>query len=67
MPSGGYQMNKMKGYVEDPELHDEDDPAYQEEMFELFRTLDWKPEDLADQKYAAKYAEWLKTASRQEK
>ena len=55
-------MDEMQGYVEDPELQDENDPAYQSEMFEVFRVLKWKPEDLIDQKYAAKYAEWLKTA-----
>ena len=56
-------MDKMKGYVEDPEPQDENDPEYQEEMFRLFRTLKWKPEDLADKQYATKYAEWLETAS----
>ena len=55
-------MDDMKGYVEDPELQDDDDSEYQEEMFELFRMLKWRPDDIADQKYAAKYAEWLKTA-----
>lgn len=56
-------MDKIKGYVEDPELQDENEPGYQEEMFELFRMRKWKPEDLIDQSYAAKYAAWLKTAS----
>ena len=45
----------------DPELHDENDPEYPEEMFEIFRVLGWKPADIRDPDYAVKYAEWLKT------
>ena len=45
----------------DPELHDENDPEYREEMFETFRVLGWKPADIRDSDYAVKYAEWLKT------
>jgi len=49
-------------YNEDPELHDENDPEYQQEMFRIYQSLGWKPEDLHDREYAEQYAEWLKTA-----
>lgn len=49
----------MKGYVEDPELQDENDPEYQEEMFQLFKYLGWKPEHIKDVKYAKLYEKWL--------
>jgi hypothetical protein len=47
----------------DPEPLDEDDPEVQEEMFELHKYRNMKPEDLhgATPEYRAKYAEWLKT------
>jgi hypothetical protein len=35
-------------YNEDPELHDENDPEYQQEMFRIYQSLGWKPEDLHD-------------------
>ncbi len=52
---------KHREYVEDPEPGDENDPAYKLEMFETFKEMGWKPEDLTgDPKYAAEYAVWLK-------
>ncbi len=33
-----------------------------EELFETARCLGWKPEDMKDREFAAKYREWLKTA-----
>jgi hypothetical protein len=59
-------MDELKGYSEDPELPDENDPEYQQEMFEIFRTLGYTPEDINDSQYAQKYAEWLKTAPPEE-
>ena len=50
-------------YNEDPRLHDENDPEYQQEMFRTFQSLGWEPENLRDREYAEKYAEWLKTAT----
>jgi hypothetical protein len=50
-------------YDEDPELHDENDPEYQQEMFRIYQSLGWRPEDLHDRAYAEQYAEWLKTAT----
>jgi hypothetical protein len=56
-------MSDLDGYDADPELGDENDPEYKEEMFRSFRHMGWKPEDIAtDPVYAAEYAEWLKTA-----
>ena len=52
----------VKGYVDDAELGDENDPEYQEQVFEIFQARGWKPEDLIDGEYAGKYAEWLKMA-----
>ncbi len=44
----------------DPELHDENDPAYKEEMFETMKAMGWKPERITnDPKCAKEYAEWL--------
>jgi len=52
---------KNREYLEDPEPHDENDPEYKEEMFETFKYMGLKPEDLRqDKKYAAEYAAWLK-------
>jgi hypothetical protein len=44
----------------DPELGDENDPEYQNEIFEILRQSGTKPEDLPDPKEAALYAKWLK-------
>jgi hypothetical protein len=58
-------MRSLDDFDADPELGqagDENDPEYQAEMFETFRAMRWKPEDLKDLDYAQKYAEWLKTA-----
>ena len=55
-------MNELGRFDADPELRDENDPAFKEEMFRLFRHMRWRPEDLTtDPVYAAEYAEWLKT------
>jgi hypothetical protein len=50
---------KIPGYG-DPELGNEDDPEYKEELFETYRDMGWKPEELTDAKYREEYAEWLK-------
>jgi hypothetical protein len=52
--------NQKNGYDDDPELGDENDPAYREEMFETFRFMGCTPEDLKDPLYRDEYAEWLK-------
>jgi hypothetical protein len=36
----------------------------EEEEFEDCLALGWKPEDLADRKFAARYARWLKKQAR---
>ena len=43
----------------DPEPGDENDPAYREEMFETFKFMKIKPEELADPAYRAEYLKWL--------
>jgi hypothetical protein len=55
-------LDTLNGYVEDPELPDENEPEFQAEMFQLFRMRGWTPEDIKDPKYAVKYAAWLTTA-----
>ena len=47
-------------YIFDPEPPDESDPAFQEEIFQVCRSLGWAPDDLFDKEFAARYAEWLK-------
>ena len=47
---------------EDPEVQDDTDPEFEEEMFHTMRAMGWKPEGLRDREFAAKFAEWLKTA-----
>ena len=45
----------------DPEPKDENDPAYKEEMFQTFKSMRLKPEELTqDTEWAAEYGEWLK-------
>ena len=46
----------------DPELQDEDDPDYKLELFETALFCGDTPEDYSnDPKFAAEYADWLKT------
>jgi hypothetical protein len=47
-------------YEEDPELGDEDDPEYQEEMFKTFQSMCWTPDKIRDPEWRDLYAEWLK-------
>jgi hypothetical protein len=54
-------IRDIRDYQEDPEMGDENNPEYREEMFQMFRTLGWGPDDLIDRQYASQYAEWLKT------
>jgi hypothetical protein len=56
-------MNDLSDYDADPELIDDEDPEFQAQMFELFRSLGWKPGDLVDKEDAVKYAEWLGTVT----
>jgi hypothetical protein len=44
---------------DDPEPQDDENPAYQEELFQIFKHQGWKPEDLRDKRVAEKYPEWL--------
>jgi hypothetical protein len=47
-------------YVDDPTPGDENDPEYQEEMFDTFQSLGWKPEDLnEDDPWRELYRKWL--------
>jgi hypothetical protein len=52
----------INDYLSDPEPPDENDPAFQQEVFEMCRARGWRPEDLRDKAFARTYAEWLKTA-----
>jgi len=51
---------KHRPFHEDPEPGDENDPEYKEEMFETFKYMGWKPEQLRDPKDQKEYADWLK-------
>lgn len=49
------------GMFDDPELPDENDPAYKLELFETLRAIGHKPERVQnDPVFAKEYAEWLK-------
>lgn len=50
-------------YVEDPAPGDENDPEYMDEVFQSFKYMKWKPEDLRDLKDQKRYADWLKKRS----
>jgi hypothetical protein len=44
----------------DPEPHDENDPAYKLEMFQIMKGRGKKPEDVwNDPEFAKEYREWL--------
>ena len=43
----------------DPELGDENDPAYKEELFQGYKFMGWTPADLADPIDCQEYADWL--------
>ncbi len=49
----------FEDYEEDPTLGNEDDPEYKAELFESFREMGWRPEDLKDPQDQREYAEWL--------
>lgn len=46
-------------YVDDPVPGDEKDPEYREELFETFKVMRSRPEEIVDKKMAKEYAEWL--------
>ena len=48
----------------DPEPHDESDPAYKLEQFQIMKLRGRKPEDVwNDPEFAEEYREWLKNDS----
>ena len=46
-------------YQDYPEPGGESDPAYREEMFETYKFMKIKPEELVDLVYRAQYIKWL--------
>ncbi len=54
------ETGMKQDFDEDPEPADEDDPEYQEEMFQTFKVMKCKPDEIKDPKYRQLYAEWLK-------
>lgn len=56
-------MSNIEGLLNDPAPLDENDPEVQEEMFEIHKYLNHKPEDLsgATPEFRAKYAAWLES------
>ena len=51
-------MADIDDWEGDPEFMD-DDPAIQEELFEICKQQGWTPSDLRDKAFAAKYIDWL--------
>jgi hypothetical protein len=37
---------EYRSYDEDPELEGENDPEFKEDLFQTFKYMRWKPEDL---------------------
>lgn len=57
----------LEGMYPDLDPPDEDDPpAFEREVFESFRALGWRPEDLRDTDCALRYAAWLLSAESSE-
>jgi hypothetical protein len=50
-------MPFTRPYKDEPELVDENDPAFREEMFQTFKHMKVKPEDLKEDR--EEYAAWL--------
>ncbi len=50
---------KNRTYDEDPELEDENDPEFKEEMFQTFKHMGWTPDDLKNPGDKQEYAAWL--------
>jgi hypothetical protein len=48
---------------EDPELKDDTDPEFELELFQTARFLGWKPDEMKDREFAARFAKWLEAAS----
>jgi hypothetical protein len=55
--------NTERMMFDDPAPLDENDPEVKLEMFETYKHMGSKPEDLGDGKLSRDYAEWLKTNS----
>jgi hypothetical protein len=55
---------KHKPYDEDPELGDENNLEYKEELFRTFSEMGWTPQDLKNSKDQKEYAEWLNKVKR---
>jgi hypothetical protein len=52
-------MAGIDDWERDPELTDDDDPGYREELFEMCIHFGWPPSDLLDRPFAAQFKEWL--------
>lgn len=50
---------KKREFQEDPELGDDTDPEYKLELFETYKEMGWKPENLTDPQEQKEYADWL--------
>jgi len=58
------KTNKPREMFADPELHDENDPAYKLELFETLEYMKHKPEDIRnDPEFAEEYRVWLEKNS----
>jgi len=57
---------KNDDYDEDPEMGDENDPEYKEELFRGYKFMAWTPTDLADPVDRQEYADWLEKHSADE-
>lgn len=53
------ENDSFEDFRDDPELGDENDPEYKEEMFQTYKAMEWKPEDLKHPEDQGEYADWL--------
>ncbi len=60
--SGWSPMRNTHYGDEDLEFKEDTDPEDDKELFEAAKYLGWKPSEMRDRVFAAKYEEWLKTA-----
>jgi hypothetical protein len=50
---------EFEGYQEDPEMGDENDAEYQQQLFDTMKLMGMKPEEIVNSDERAQYADWL--------
>ncbi len=49
----------FESFDEDPDIGHAETPEYLEELYEMYKSLGWNPEDLTDEEHRQGYATWL--------